>query len=117
MSALGPAGGPPGALPGQTPYDPSEADPVSQAVWGAFPGTDPEVVHQIAAPLAGGGPGAAGQVLSTLFGLFEQDEDRLQAMHQEQLNAILAQLMQPDPGAEEEDEQPDPAVGGEAIGF
>lgn len=65
-----------------------------EAIWSAFPGTDPNVVSKLAAQ----GPDPA-----PLFKLFQADEAKLQAMHQASLQAHVdmhgAPQGQPEPAA------------------
>jgi hypothetical protein len=105
-------------MPGQGPYDPGEADPMQQAVWSAFPGTDPNAIHELVSPTMGadGGQGLP-QVLAAVEQLQGQDVQKLKAMHDEQLNAIIAQLMSPGGPGMQQPAEPVPSMGGEGLGY
>jgi hypothetical protein len=88
---------------------PDEA--TQQAVWDEFPGTDPDMLRSVAAQM-GGNPLAA---IEPLQALFDEDRKKLDALHQQQLHALVEELMRPaDDMAMRE---PAPAVGGEAVGY
>lgn len=84
---------------------------VQQAVWDEFPGTDPDMLRSLAAQV-GGNPLA---ILEPLQALYEQDRAKLDAMHQQQLQALIEELMRPDDQMAMR--EPAPAVGGENVGY
>jgi len=86
-----------------------------QAVWDMFPGTDPQVLQQFIEPAKGMGPDAMAQIMEPLTQLFAQDSAKLDAMHQEQLHAIVAELMAPDQSMAMA--EPAPGIGGDGAGF
>lgn len=86
-----------------------------QAVWSEFPGTDPQVLQQFVGQAQGMGPQGMVQIMEPLTQLFAQDQAKLDAMHQEQLHAIVAELMSP--GQAMAQSEPAPAIGGDGAGF
>lgn len=82
-----------------------------QAVWDEFPGTDPDMLRALAAQV-GGNPLA---VLEPLQALWQQDRDKMDAMHQQQLHALIEELMRPDDS--EAMTEAAPSVGGENVGY
>lgn len=88
-----------------------QADPTQEAVWDTFPGTDPDALRQLAAA-TGGRPDA---LMGPLEELFTADRQKLDMMHQQQLQSLLEELMRPPD--EEAIREPAPGVGGENMGF
>jgi hypothetical protein len=86
------------------------ADP-QQAVWDAFPGTDPQNLAGVA-----GQAGDPGHALAAVVHMQQADRDKLDQMHQEQLDALLAHLSAPAGDGTTGPTGPPPDVGGELLG-
>lgn len=84
------------------------ADPQQQAVWTAFPGTDPNA----AASLGQGGD--MQEALSALLQQQEQDRAKLDQMHSSLIDSILGQLSPP--GADQSTAPGGPALAAPGVG-
>jgi hypothetical protein len=99
--------------PPQGPSDTGGGDPQQQAVWSAFPSTDPQAVAQLMQQ-SGGDPHAALQALS------QQQEQDMASLHDQMMQRLAEVLDQMGaPGGEAAPAAPvgpPPAVGGSTTG-
>lgn len=94
--------------------DPNAASPDDQAVWRAFPSTDPTVVEQFATSGQGGSPVDLAQTLAQVMEMFSRDEDELHQRQHAALQHLLSQAATPPPDMAAM--QPGPGVGGARVG-
>lgn len=86
------------------------SSPQEQAVWDAFPSTDPTVLDHLAQS-SGGPEGMIGPLLQ----MMAADEQHLHDLQMQQVSAVLAHLTTPDQSTA--GGEPSPQVGGEQSGY
>lgn len=78
----------PNAAQGQ--QDPNATDPQTQAVWDAFPSTDPQSAQSLLSTMQGASPDQLVQMLGSFMQQAEQDQTKLSQMQE----AIVAHMME-----------------------
>jgi hypothetical protein len=115
MMMGGMMGGGPGQAPAANPN--GMADPSQQAIWQAFPSTDPTVIQQMLSQ--GGGPGdlqGLAQALPVIEQMQMQDVQQLQQKQLASLHSFITQLIGP-PAQQAMSGAPGPGAGGAGASY